>query len=141
MTVVLTAADANAPAGGREFGGVAQKVPEDLLEPPGIGVDDVRGVRAHVHAEVQLPGFHIWHAHLDRVPDDRTQLDGPAIQLDLAAGDAGDIKQIVDEPGLQLDVAPDELHVFPVALGQLRVRLEHRRGREHGAGAAYAVHG
>ena len=63
------AADAHAAAVRRELDGVLQQVPEDLLEPGGVGLDPVGGGRPQVHAEMQPPGLDVGLADLDRAAE------------------------------------------------------------------------
>ncbi len=65
-----------------------------------------RQLRAHPQAAGG--GFSL-AADLDRVLDDLAGVGDLQAQVELAAGDAGEVEQVVDQPRLELDVAPDHV--------------------------------
>ncbi|MEO6971337.1 MAG: hypothetical protein ABI217_10625 [Chthoniobacterales bacterium] len=59
------------------------------------------------------------------------------VQAQFAAGDAGEIEQVIDEAGLELDIARDHAQSFPQIFGQIVIVQHaagpHQDGRERGA--------
>lgn len=73
-------------------------------------------------------GFHEGLADLRRVPEKGPQLDLLPAQADLAAGDAGDVEQVFDQPAHVLDLPMDH-GSRPLAHDGIGVgALEHSRG-------------
>jgi hypothetical protein len=66
----------------------------------------------------------------DRVLDQHERVDLLAGERQLSLADAGDVEQIVDQPGLELDVAADERGVGARFVTQRRVFFEDRRQPE-----------
>ena len=91
--------------GGGELGGVAEEVPDDLLEAGGIG-QDAGVTRGEVELEVNSGGFEDIAAGEGRAPDQGVGVDGFWVHVEGAAADAGDIKEVVYEAGFEVDVAP-----------------------------------
>ena len=109
---------------------VGQEIGHDLSEPRRIGGDHEACGR-HVRDQLLVAKLEERARHLDRLGDDVTDLDGLGPELDLAARDARDIEQIVDQPdqvsGLALDDRPLFLeHRFAAQAHELQ-RGQHRR--------------
>jgi hypothetical protein len=94
--VRTAAADTYATAGGREFDGVTQQVPEYLLQTRRVGVNRADAGLAQVHTEFQPPALDFGHAHLHCLADNVTQLHGMAMHFQLATGNARDVQQVID---------------------------------------------
>ncbi len=65
--------------------------------------------RREIEAHVEVFGVDLPLANLERAMDRPVGVDRLGRQLELAVGDARDVEQIVDQPRLELDVAPDDL--------------------------------
>ena len=127
--------DGDAAAFRGELERVLQQVPEDLRQPRGIGADDHRAAR-EVALPRQLFAAEVAFARgLQRVLEQRREVDALQPQLQLAARDAGEVEQVVDEPRLERDVAIDEVEIRAQIRRQPRVvahggdEREHRRER------------
>ena len=98
------------------LGGVVEQVGDDLGEPRRVAVDHDRGLG---ETDVELVAMRVDDrlAGLDRLRDDGIEVDRLEPELDLAAGDARHVEQVVHQPGelprLALDhvMAPDQLGV------------------------------
>ena len=88
--------------------GVGQQVQDDLLDPRRVDVErqlapldrDAQGVPPLVD---ERPG------RLDRLVEDRARVDEVLPEPDLAAGDPGDVEQVVDEPDELPDLPLDDV--------------------------------
>lgn len=126
----------NLPAVGGELGGVFQHVPENLLEADGVAPDFVvLGLEMDFEEDLLFDDFAFDDG--DGVLEDGVDVDFLAVEGDLAAGDAGEVEEIVDEPGFQLDVFADGMEIHADLRGQLvivgAVAGEHEHGVEGGA--------
>jgi hypothetical protein len=83
-----------------------------------------------LHHEIQTLAPDLPFHGRDRVLDDLPGVDVPAVQLELAARDARQVEQIVDQPRLQLDVALDHGKLARVA-GEVGIGFEARDDGEH----------
>ena len=111
-------------ARGRELDGVLDQVPEDLRQARRVGPDAVV-VRRQLARPAQAVGGDLPRAAgLDGVGEERRHVDLLAAQLELAALDARQVEQVVDQAGLQLDVAPHIASVVAQLGGQPAVLLE-----------------
>ena len=94
------------PARRRVLRRVGEQVRDHLREPFAVRVDDEPGAR-HRDRELVLSLFDERAGHLDRVGDDRGDLDGRALEAQLAAHGARHVEQVVDQarevPDLPLD--------------------------------------
>jgi hypothetical protein len=63
---------------------------------------------------------------LDRAPRELTQLEVLALQMHLAAGDAGDVEQVLDQAGHMADLAIDD-RLRPASLAPEQARGRHLR--------------
>src|SRR6516162_8224053 len=67
----------------------------------------------------------------ERVSEGGVHVDGVVAQLQFAVRDAGEIEEIVDEQGFELDVAPENVEVAPGAVGDVEIALQRRDGRKY----------
>ena len=107
MRLIATEHDANGSAAQRELGGVGQKIPDDLLEPPGIAGEDALGVEHH--AETQALRLDGGTRRVDGGLDDARKRDGLYLEGKLARYDARDVEEVLDELRLANGVALDRL--------------------------------
>ena len=77
------------------------------LEPGRVAVD-AKAVPWHVHLQRVVPLFEQRAGHLDRFRDHLGHLDDLGLELDAAAGDAGDVEQVVDQPREMVHLALDD---------------------------------
>ena len=116
-------ADLDAAALGGELDRVRQQVVEHLLQAVEVAVDHdfVR-----IGGETQLDPLRLRElARIgDRGIDDVDDVDALQVEIELAADDARGIEQIIDEPGLMVDVALDRLGRAP---DQCRIVLARTR--------------
>jgi len=108
VSVLTLGADDDRGLRVRVLGRVRHEVREDLSEACGIAVDDETALR-DLDGELAAPLFEEWPRHLDRTRDCRRQLERLLAQLDLAARDARDVEQVVDEPHHVLDLALEDI--------------------------------
>lgn len=135
----VAGADIDAAAIGSELGGVFDEVPEHLLEPRVIGEDVVVG-GVELEVELEVFGLDIGAEDIDDGADGGVDIDGLERKLELAAGDAGEIEQIIDEPGFELHVAADNLGVGERGRGKVGGALEELGGgKDGGEGRAELV--
>ena len=83
--------------------------------------------RSNCRSIVMPPAFGVGPARLDRLVDDRHEVDGQAPEPELAGGEPRDLEQILDQPGLRLGVALDFLERPVDALRRDDVRDQHAR--------------
>ncbi len=148
----------------RELEGVAEQVPDDLLQPVGVGRHDA-GLRVEVALDADLARVGGRLHGVDGGLGDRMRRQYLHFQPHLAGGDAAHVEQILDQLGLGAGVALDGLqatlyvgqlaaappqHLGPAQDGcQRRAQLVRQGGQElvleaagafgFGAGAAFAV--
>ena len=128
--LAVAGADRERAAGRRELHAVLDQVPVDLLEPRGVGLD-VMGVRVEGDVEPQVLLADVADADLQRLAEQLVRVDGPGLQPELTAADPGHVEQVVDQPGLEVDVAADHPEHRAIVLRRGRV-VEHRGdGGEH----------
>src|SRR5512138_1421397 len=111
-TIGGVTSDAHAAAAWCELDRVLEQVPEHLLKAVGVGLNPVGAFLAQVEAKVEVSCRDILRTNFNGVTDDSAQLDLPPVEFDLAADNAGDIEQVVNEPGLKLGIAVDNLQVL-----------------------------
>ena len=92
----------------RELDGVREQVPDHLLEPFGVG-EHPAGRRVDEPGERDRLRLRRGRERVGRRLDDGSQLEGTAVELQLARHDAGDVEQVVNEPRLGLGVPVDRL--------------------------------
>ena len=90
------------------LGGVGQEVDEDLLEPDRVGLEP-QGPRGERDGQLVLPLLDERADGLDGTADDRREVERLLAELDLAPRDAGDVQQVVDQPGQVPDLPLDDL--------------------------------
>ena len=71
-------------------------------------------------------------AGVDRVLDHAMEADALAMQLEFAAGDAGEIEQVIDQARFQLDIAPDGFEIFGERFRDGGVLAQAGENGEHG---------
>lgn len=86
--------------------------------------------RPRRHGESLLLGFDVGLGNFHGVLDRLVQVHRRTHQLHLAAGDAGDVQQIVHEMRFELDVAADHRERFPHRLGKVLAAGKRLRGHE-----------
>src|SRR5206468_10194771 len=97
--------------GGSEFGGVAQKVPENLPQPRRVATYESL-ICMQAHDQPQLLRIDFAAAGLYGILDQSVQIDRFGLKVELSLGDARHIEQIVDEPRFNLDVSTDQTRIF-----------------------------
>ena len=93
----------------RVLGRVVEQICHDLLEPSRIHIEPVR---LHDRYSTESSCSRAWISSSDRgdgLLDDRPDVHDLLLELDLPARDAGDVQQVVDEPGQVLHLAFDDL--------------------------------
>ena len=90
------------------LGRVVQDVRQDLREPGLVGLHPERFPGA-LHGEDLAAGLDERPAGLHGVGDDRRDVEGLLVELDLAAGDPRDVEEVVDEPDHLLDLPVDHV--------------------------------
>ena len=98
------------PAALGVLGGVGEEVDEDLLEPRRVGLEPEVAAVDRDASSVVLPLLDERPDGLDGLVEDRRGVDDLRPEADLAAGDPGDVEQVVDEPGEVLDLPLDDVH-------------------------------
>ena len=83
-------------ATGRELGGVAEQVPEDLREPGRVALHR-NGRERELHDELEPRQLERKAVVLDRVAHEHREIERHTAELDAAARDARDVEEIVDE--------------------------------------------
>ncbi len=91
-------------SGGGELGGVAEQVPDDLLESCGIG-EDLGVIGGEVEFEVNSGGVERVPAGDGGASDQGVGVDGFGADLKATAADAGDVQKVVNQAGFEPDVA------------------------------------
>ena len=125
--VRVVRADPHRPAARGELGRVTDQVPEELHQPREVGLSVVllgREVLDDLQAGLGDQGG----ADLQGAGDHRVDVDPRELQAELAAPDPRDVEQVVDQAGLERDVAAHHLQVLaePPGTGQPH-RGAHRR--------------
>src|SRR5437660_1058702 len=114
--------DGNAPAHGREFNGVFDEIPKDLLETASIPVNKVpRGIE--LNCELEFSGVDIRLTDPDCLPETQMRISRFAMKLELAARHACEVEEVVDEMSLQIKIATHECE-----RGQIFCRASRFRG-------------
>lgn len=131
--------DAHVPAARGVLGGVVQQVHDHLREPRLVALHRQRLGR-QVHLEPVLIGLDERAAGVHRLAHHFAQVQSLAAQLDLAAGDAAHVEQVLDQARQMSDLPPDDVGA-PGDLGRAaRDALEHAgRVRDRGDGVAQFV--
>ena len=118
------------PAAGRELGRVLDQVPDHLLEPRRVDVDQV-GRRGQVGFDGQSLVVDLAADDVQHVPDQVVEMGRPPLQPQLAADHPAEVQQVVDQAGLQVDVAADHRQVFLHLGGQFLDHLHQADRRDH----------
>ncbi len=136
VTGFVPGADGDVSAVGCEFDGVAEEIPEDLLEAGGIAGEIIVG-GVEVLADVEAFSAGVGEAVVDGVEEDFVGVDGLHLEAELSAGDAGEIEEVVDEFDFKVDIAADHGEVFAEFLREVGVGFDggdgHGDGGEGGA--------
>ena len=120
--------DRHRPALRGELDRILQQVPHHLLQPDRVAVDVV-AAGGEVQRQPQTPRPRTSSRQISPTRwISSCAFDHLALQVQLAAADAGQVEQVVDQPDLHVDVPPDHLHHRPERLGRLGP-LEDRRDR------------
>src|SRR5438309_5315885 len=90
------------------LGGVVQQIGEDLREPGGIG-EEHHGLGRQIERNPVAALVDERARALDRLLDHGAQEERLLAKLDLPAGDARDVEEIVDQPRHVLDLSLDDL--------------------------------
>src|SRR4030088_2100141 len=119
----------------RKLHSIFYEVPKDLLQPRWIGFEtELLSGKVDMQDEVFLTYFFL--ANLKRVAQKGVRIHDLETELHFALADAGQIEQVVDQSGLQLDVTPNHLQGVAYVIRQtFTFQSEHRRQhrRERGA--------
>ena len=97
---------------GRVLDRVADQVPEDLVEADGVAADVV-ALCPQVERDPEFAGGHVWLQGLGRVADRVVDVDGLDVKPQRPVADRGEVEQVVDDVGLERDVAADDLDRRP----------------------------
>ncbi len=123
-------AQPNPAAGRRKLDRILEQIPEHLLQPGRIGLDHLRGI-LKIQVQLHVRGRQVGPANLDRAPQNAAEFDRPLLKLQLAARNARYIEEVVDQAGLELDVAGNDVQRFPRFRVELAAPLEHGRRGQH----------
>ena len=93
---------------GSEFRSVPQDIPKYLLQPRGVCEDVMIGCEK-LDGNIELPRGEIVADDVHGVPEQIVRVGFSQVQLQFPARDAGQVEQIIDEAGLELDVAANHL--------------------------------
>ncbi|MEO5721810.1 MAG: hypothetical protein ABIR71_10110, partial [Chthoniobacterales bacterium] len=115
----------------REFDGVFNQVPDDLLDTRRVG-SQVNSYRREFGSELEVFLLNVGVTNFERIAQERVRIHEFEIQLHLAFADPSEIEQVVDEPGFEFDIAPDDLHGLAHLFGRNAIAFEHSSGSEHG---------
>src|SRR5262249_35198537 len=94
-----------------ELDRIVEQVPKDLLKSDGIG-PDVMPVRAKVHDQIQLFLEDLVARDFETVPQKVVDIQRLQVELDFTTRNAGQIQQIVNQTGLQLNAGPNSSDFF-----------------------------
>ncbi len=112
---------------GAVLGGIVQQVGKDLGQPGEVGVQPDRVLRQiDVQLVAELVDMRL--GDLNRATQDLAQVDRVGLQLDIAAGDARHVHQVVDQADHLLDLAVHHLQRFVAHLGRQLVRTQDGHG-------------
>ena len=100
--------DENFAAGGREFDGVGEEVPKNLLNSSGVGGNGAGGVDDFFNSHLLHVGGGLDGG--DGGIDGRAGIDGSHVEAYFSADDAGSVKEVFDQLGLEERVAFDDLN-------------------------------
>ncbi len=97
---------------GSEFAGVAQNVPEDLLQ---AGWIDSHPVNSGLEAKGKfaMSMFNVATHDFHRAPKQFVSIRADEMKLQFAATNAGEIEKIVDESRFKFDIAANHLQAIP----------------------------
>ena len=86
----------DAPSLGCELHRIRYEIPDDLLQPARVAVDQDRH-RRHIPPHPYALRFRRWHHAVDGRCDDRRQIERALVDRHLARRDAGDVEEILDQ--------------------------------------------
>ena len=127
---VVARAHGDAPAGGGEFERVLDQVPKDLLEPRGIG-QRMMPRRFEHEDDAHLLAEPVATDDLGGVLEELVQVGSHRRDGQLAAADARDVEQVVDQPRLEFDVAAHHPELIAHFERQGEIGLECGGGHQH----------
>ena len=119
LGAVGTRGERHVAAAGRVLGGVGQQVGDHLHESIVVAIER-QSRRGHVHAERVPVPLHERARHVHGTVDHEAHLGPGAPERHLAARQAGEVEQVVDQPGHVADLALEDL-----ALAREDVRIAH----------------
>ena len=110
--------DGDAATGGGEFDGVFEDVPHDLLEASGVGADEMI---AGVEGEGELLAFFgdFGADDADDGGEEVVEVEGFEVEGEFVPGDAGEVEEVVDEAGFEVDVSAEHADVFADGFGEV----------------------
>jgi hypothetical protein len=116
------ASDGDGSAWGSELDGVFDEIPECLLEAFGVGVEVVTGGLG-VEIEAEVFGCGIRGADGDGLGEEGGGIDDLEFEFEFSVADAGEIEEIVDDPGGDLDISADHGDLVVDVLGEVFTSL------------------
>ena len=119
----------DATALGGELGRVLEQVPKDLLEPRRIAAHEMLP-RVQLDDQFLPPGFDVGTADFDGVFHHGVQVNIRQLQLDFVVGDAAEVEEVVDQPGLKLDITLNHLEGALKTIRHLRIGLQGVDGQQ-----------
>src|SRR6267378_6996872 len=94
--------------------------------------------------EAQILVCDVGFKNLQRAPHRGVNINGTNIEIDFSLGDSGEIKNVVDETRLELDVATNDFDCafeFPIGIDLLFEQFHPREDRCKGSAQLMAEHG
>src|SRR4030095_2330494 len=105
---VIARRNTNVSLSGGKLHRVVYQIPKDLLKSRWI-CSQIDLLSGEIEPKSQLLSFNLCLTNFQRILQQRMSINDLKIELDLAFADTREIKQVIDEPGLQLHVAADHL--------------------------------
>ncbi len=127
---LVASADHDRAAVRCELDGVLDQVPDDLLEPRGVGID-VPALGSILGRELEPLAVDLAPTDLKRLFDQAMAVGHFPVERHLAADDPHDVEQVVDQPRLKVDVLADHLQVRTQLLGLVGSIQERGDGQEN----------
>src|SRR4051794_31096841 len=69
---------------------------------------------------------------LDRMVEQRVHVDGFGAEDKLSAGDAREVKQVINQLGFQLDISSNHVQLAAHAAGKIWLNSQRGHGHQHG---------
>ena len=121
----------NPPEPGREFHGIAQQVPDDLLKAGGVDPEPAV-VSGKVAFEGDSLALGVIAHNREGEADQEMRVAPLEPQREFAARDRGQVEQVVDEPRFEQDIALDHGELFAGVGRESRVFAQEGGGDQHG---------